>query len=170
MSCLHRYVNLTKFSNFLPLLQDGWVDKFDYGRKFYEAKPEQNELSFLIWLVVFVFMVIIFGFVISSLFVASVVTNLDKAMLEQSEGEKKEEQNEDFLSGVFDKEEYDEVNKEDVKRDLQSREIKLEYLTDFSIFGTTKHKVEKQVLHKCSSGKRTSERVEDKLLLLGKLL
>ena len=114
-------------------------------------------------------MVIIFGFVISSLFVASVVTNLDKAMLEQSEGEKKEEQSEDFLSGVFDKEEYDDDNKEDIKRDLQSREIKLEYLTDFSVFGTTKHKVEKQVLHKCSSGKRTSERVEDKLLLLGKL-
>ena len=128
--------------------------------------PDDNELVFLLWLITFMLMVIIFGFIMGSLIVASVVTNLDKAMLEQCEDEKREEQNEDFLSTVLNNADYDELDREDIKRDIREREIKMEYLTDFTIFATSRHKVEKQVLHKCANGKRTSERVEDKLLLL----
>ena len=141
--------------------------KFNDGFKYYNDDPENHEMVFFFWWVTFFIMVIMFGFIIGSLFVASVVTNLDKAMLEQNEDEKRDEQGEDFLSGVFETADYDEQDREDIKRDIREREIKMEYLTDFSMFASTRHKVEKQVFHKCSNGKRTSERVEDKLLLLG---
>merc|ERR1712123_76838 len=146
------------FTTFVVLTQDGWVKIFNEGFTFYQIDPASNQLTFALWLITFSLMVIIFGFIIGSLFVAAVVTNLDKAMLEQ-----REEQNEDFLSGVFDNEEG--VTNEEMKS-MREREIRMEYLTDFSIFATHRHKIEKQVLHKCASGKRTSERVEDKLLLL----
>ena len=133
------------------------------GFELYEEDPVNNQTDFLLWLIIFVLMVVFFGFIIGSLFVAAVVTNLDKAMLDQCEDEKREEQKEDFLSGVFDNEEG--VTNEEIKS-MREREIRMEYLTDFSIFSTQRHKIEKQVLHKCANGKRTSERVEDKLLLL----
>ena len=118
-------------------------------------------------------------------------------MIAQSEEELKENEKQDFISGVFDNE--DGSSTTEVKREYS---IDLDYLTDFSIFATTRHKVrvnyrseprwadnwptenglsiflavrilvvdsiktEKRVLFKCATGKKTSERVEDKLVIL----
>ena len=75
---------------------------FNKGFTYYEEDPDDpdRQSTFMAWIVVFVLMVVIFGFIIGSLFVAAVVTNLDKAMLEQCESEKREnEESEDYLSG-----------------------------------------------------------------------
>ena len=137
---------------------------YNKGFTYFEEDPTspERQSTFLAWIVVFSLMVVIFGFIIGSLFVAAVVTNLDKAMLEQCENEKREEESEDYLSGVFDNED---ITTEEAKT-LREREVQLEFFTDFAISTTQRHKVEKQVLNKCGGGKRTSERVEDKLLLL----
>ena len=57
-------------------------------------------------------------------------------MIAQSEEELKENEKQDFISGVFDNE--DGSSTTEVKREYS---IDLDYLTDFSIFATTRHKV-----------------------------
>lgn len=155
------------FTTFVVLTQDGWVKKFEAGFDYFYEDPVANETVCLLWIVLFILMVLIFGFVIGSIFVTQVVTNLDKAMLEQNEDDRKEEDKDDILAGVFEGDDYDEADKEEIKRDIREREIKMDYLTDFTIFAQHKHKgQDRQVLHKCPNGKRNSERVEDKLILL----
>ena len=89
------------FTTFVVLTQDGWVKKFEAGFDYYYEDPDANETVCLLWILLFVLMVLIFGFVIGSIFVTQVVTNLDKAMLEQNEDDRKEEDKDDILAGVF---------------------------------------------------------------------
>ena len=56
-------------------------------------------------------------------------------MIAQSEEELKENEKQDFISGVFDNE--DGSSQTEIKREYS---IELDYLTDFSIFATTRHK------------------------------
>ena len=86
-------------------------------------------------LTVFFFQIFIFSFIVGAIVVAAVVTNLDNVMIAQSEEELKENEKQDFISGVFDNE--DGSSQTEIKREYS---IELDYLTDFSIFATTRHK------------------------------
>jgi len=148
------------YTTYVMLTQDGWVDKFEDGWIYFHNNADGSS-NFLIWLIFFTGMIIIFSFIVGAIVVAAVVTNLDNVMIAQSEEELKEHENKDFVSGVFDTD--DGTSREEIKRE---HSIGLDYLTDFSIFASTRHKVDKNVLFKCATGKKTSERVEDKLVIL----
>jgi len=147
------------YTTYVMLTQDGWVDKFEDG--WTNFRNGGSDGNFLIWLIFFLAMIFIFSFIVGAIVVAAVVTNLDNVMIAQSEEELKENEKQDFISGVFDNE--DGSSTTEIKREYS---IELDYLTDFSIFATTRHKAEKNVLFKCATGKKTSERVEDKLVIL----
>ena len=83
-----------------------------------------------------IFQIFIFSFIVGAIVVAAVVTNLDNVMIAQSEEELKENEKQDFIAGVFDND--DGSSTTEVKREYS---IELDYLTDFSIFATTRHKV-----------------------------
>ena len=56
----------------------------------------------------------------------------------------------------------DDVEKAEVKRDMKAREANLTFMTNHPSFT----KLKQTPLFKCSSGKKTTERVEDKLFVL----
>ena len=96
----------------------------------------------------------------NSMIVASVVTNLDNAMVE----DKTENSDEMDVIGVATTlaDDLDEFEKAEIKRDLKSRDAKLTFMTNHQSF----IKLRQTPLFKCSNGRRNTERVEDKLLLL----
>ena len=95
-----------------------------------------GELVFYFFNSKIIFQIFIFSFIVGAIVVAAVVTNLDNVMIAQSEEELKENEKQDFISGVFDNE--DGSSTTEIKREYS---IELDYLTDFSIFATTRHKV-----------------------------
>jgi len=155
------------WTNFIILTQDGWRLKYQDGfREYYDETKqpnmEQRSSNFLVWYLLTFFTVVFSGLVLNSMCVASVVSNLDKAMIDEAQDRDGEEDDDTDMIGTTLADDFDDEEKAEIKSNIKNKDADITFMTNHPAF----IKLSQRPFFKCSDGKKNVERVEDKLLIL----